>query len=90
MKYFLKKTKRASCRELLNELKSLSNNPNVLEECFDAYLEIHLVEMVELLKKNTLVYHGLVVEDNNTTHQKDKRKYLETVECTCTSQNVKN
>ena len=35
MKYFLKKTKKVSCRELLNELKSLSHNPNVLEKCFD-------------------------------------------------------
>ena len=35
--------------------------------------------MVELMKKNTLVDHGLVVEDNNTTHQEDKRKYLETL-----------
>ena len=48
------------------------------EECFDD-LEIHLVEMVELLKKNTLVDHGLVVEENNTTHQKDKRKQQETL-----------
>ena len=29
MKYFPKKTKRTSCRELLNKLKSLSRNPNV-------------------------------------------------------------
>ena len=42
MKNFPKKTKRASCRELLNALKSLSHNPNILEECFDD-LEIHLV-----------------------------------------------
>ena len=61
MKYFPKKTKRTSYRELLNELKSLSHNTNDLEECFDD-LEIHLVEMVELLKKNTLADHGLVVE----------------------------
>ena len=27
--YFLKKTKKASYRELLNKLKSLSHNPNV-------------------------------------------------------------
>ena len=42
-------------------------------------LFIHLVEMVELLKKNTIVDHGLVVEENSTTHQKDKRKHLETL-----------
>ena len=35
--------------------------------------------MVELLKKNTLVDHGLVDEDNNATQQEDKRKYLETL-----------
>ena len=50
MKYFPKMTKRASCRELLNELKSLLHNANIPEECFDD-LEIHLAEMVELLKK---------------------------------------
>ena len=76
MKCFPKKTKRASFRELLNELKSLSHNPNALEECFDD-LEIHLMEMVELLKKNTLFDHGLAVEENNTAHQKNKIKYLE-------------
>ena len=32
MNYFPRKTKRASCRELLNKLKSLSDNPNVPEE----------------------------------------------------------
>ena len=77
MKYFSKKTKRASGKELLNELKSLLHNPNVLEKCFDD-LKIHLMEMVELLKNSTLVDHGLV-EENNTTNRKDKRKYLETL-----------
>ena len=37
------------------------------------------MEKVELLKKNTLVDHGLVVENNNATQQEDKRKYLETL-----------
>ena len=78
MKYFPKKTIRVSCRELLNELKSLLHNPNVPEECFDD-LVIHFVEMVELLKRNTLVGHRLLVEENNTIHQKNKRKYLETL-----------
>ena len=36
------------------------------------------MEMVELLKNSTLVDHGLV-EENNTTNRKDKRKYLETL-----------
>ena len=67
--YFLKKTKKASYREILNKLKSLSYNPNVPEEYFYD-LEIQLVEMVELLKRNTLVDHGLFVEENNTTYQK--------------------
>ena len=70
MKYFPKKAE-LSCRELLNELKSLSHNANIPEECFDD-LEIHLAEMVELLKRNTLVDHGLIVEENNTSHQKIK------------------
>ena len=35
--------------------------------------------MVELLKRNTLVDHGLFVEENNPSHQKSKRKYLETL-----------
>ena len=33
--------------------------------------------MVELLKRNTLVDRGLFVEENNTCHQKNKRKTLE-------------
>ena len=78
IKYFPRNTKRALCRELLNELKSLLHNPNVPEECFDD-LELDLVEMMELLKRNTLIYHGLAVEENNTSHQKNKRKYLETL-----------
>ena len=89
MKYFPKKTKRASCRELLNELKSLSHNANIPEECFDD-LEIHLAEMVKLLKRNTLVNHGLIVEQNNTSHQKNKRKYLGTLLNLPVPQNVKN
>ena len=89
MKYFPKKTKRASCRELLNELKSLSHNANITEECFDD-LEIHLAEMVKLLKRNALVNHGLIVEQNNTSHQKNKRKYLGTLLNLPVPQNVKN
>ena len=35
--------------------------------------------MVKLLKGNTLVDHGLIVEENNTSHQKNKKKYLGTL-----------
>ena len=69
MKYFPKKRQKGLHVESLNELKSLSHNPNAPEECFDDF-EIHLVEMVELLKRNTLVDHGFVVEENNTSYQK--------------------
>ena len=44
MKYFPKKQKGLHVVSL-NELKSLSHNPNVPEECFDDF-EIHLVKMV--------------------------------------------
>ena len=75
MNYFPRNTKRASCRELLNKLKSLSDNPNVPEECFDD-LEIQLVEMVELLGRNKLIDHGVAVEENNTAYQKNERKTI--------------
>ena len=79
MKYFPKKTKRTSCRELLNKLKSLSHNPNVPEEYFGD-LEIHdLLKLVELLKRNTLADHRFVVEENNTSYQKNNKKALETL-----------
>ena len=54
MTYFPKKTKKPSSRELLNELKILLHNPKVPEECFDDS-EIHLAEMVEFLKRSTLM-----------------------------------
>ena len=56
IKYFPRKTKKDSCRYLFNGLKSLSHNPNVPEEYFDN-LEIHLLKIVELLKRNMLVDH---------------------------------
>ena len=40
-------------------------------------MEIHLVEMVELLKRNTLVDQGLVDEENNPSYQKNKSESLE-------------
>ena len=58
IKYFPRKTKKDPCRYLFNGLKSLSHNPNVPEECFDD-LEIHLLKIVELLKRNMLVDHTL-------------------------------
>ena len=64
-----KKTKMASCRELLNELKSRWHNPKVPEECFDD-LEKQLVELEELLKRNKLVDHEFAVKGNNTSKQK--------------------
>ena len=54
--------------ESLNKLKSLSQNPNVPEECFDDF-EICRMEMVELLKRKTLVDHELTLS-KKTTHQK--------------------
>ena len=47
MKYFPKKQKGLHVQSL-NELKSLSHNPNVPEDCSDDF-EIHLVKMVEFL-----------------------------------------
>ena len=69
MKYFQKKTKRALSTEPLNELKSLLHNPNVPEECFDD-LKKHLAEMVEFLKRNTLVDHGLVRRKQHVSSKK--------------------
>ena len=62
MTYFPKKTKKPSSRELLNELKLLLHNPKVPEECFDDS-EIHLAEMVEFLKRSTLMD-----QQKKTTH----------------------
>ena len=50
MKYFPKKQKELHVQSL-NELKSLSHNPNVPEDCSDDF-EIHLVKMVEFLYIN--------------------------------------
>ena len=47
MKYFPKKQKGLHVQSL-NELKSLSHNPNVPEDCSDDF-EIHHVKMVEFL-----------------------------------------
>ena len=74
MKYFPKKRQKGLHVESLNELKSFSHNPNAPEECFDDF-EIHLVEMVESLKRNTLVDHGFAVEENNTSYQKIRENF---------------
>ena len=59
-KVFPKKTKRASCREV-NELKSLSHNPNVPEECFDDF-EIDLVKMVIYIYIYIYIYIHCIID----------------------------